>query len=555
MVKDSLGKLVEKPKYGGVLITAYDRPPQGFDEAYSQRVKSPTIVLTNEPMLRGDWKRGPAGTGEFSFMPSNLINMKSMIGGIVESWEIPDSSTFIFHIRKGIRFHDKPPVNGRELVADDFAFTMGRMYDLSFGYKFQGSTWFKSATATDKYTLVVKGEDIKKEPTAMVFELMTHDWGVQPREMVEKHGDLRDWRNACGTGPFMLTDHVAGASWTLERNPNYWMKDPLHPENQLPYVDTVRFLEIKDKSTRLAGLRTNKIYTQSAYQKISWEDLENLKKTLPHLQYKKMINDQADVIFMRSDNPETNPLADVRVRRALAMAMDNKEVKEAYFGGNAEIVGYPVSPEFPEIYTPLEELPESIRELYEYHPDKAKQLLAEAGYPDGFKTNIVCWDGYVDILSVYKDYWSKIGVDLDIRVKEYGVYQSIIKGQKHDQMTMRLRTISPWSGWTRDFSPGMTQNNAIIEPPYLLERAAKWWSWELTEDQPGRVQLVKEAALYYMEQAWTASTPPLAYVYHVWQPWVKNCYGAVSVGGKARMNYMQYLWLDLDIKEEITGTR
>jgi peptide/nickel transport system substrate-binding protein len=110
------------------------------------------------------------------------------------------------------------------------------------------------------------------------------DFGIfhYPPETVAKYGDMKDWQNAVGTGPFMLTDYVSGSSITFARNPDYWMKDPLHPQNQLPYVDGVKLLIIPDTSTALSALRTGKLDVMEA---VVWDDTVSLKKTSPDLQY------------------------------------------------------------------------------------------------------------------------------------------------------------------------------------------------------------------------------------------------------------------------------
>ena len=80
-----------------------------------------------------------------------------------------------------------------------------------------------------------------------------------PPEVIEQHGDVRDWRNLVGTGPFMLTDIVEGASLTYTKNPDYWGYDEKYPENRLPYVDELTRLEIPEEATALAALRSGRI--------------------------------------------------------------------------------------------------------------------------------------------------------------------------------------------------------------------------------------------------------------------------------------------------------
>jgi len=131
-------------------------------------------------------------------------------------------------------------------------------------------------------------------------------------------------------------------------------------------------------------------------------------------------------------------------------------------------LAWPIAPckEFADIYTPLEELPESTRELYEYHPDKAKELLAEAGYPDGFQTEVLCTASWVDLFSIYKDYWAKIGVDLTIKVAESGAYVGAIFGKRHEEMIICVEGIyAPFK--LQNLLPGNLSNLSIVDDEHI----------------------------------------------------------------------------------------
>ena len=114
MVKDSLGRMVEKPQYGGVLNLVVDQPDGSFDPNtyYGAFFAMPVY----EHLSAADWSRGPSGTGEFP-MNSTYEPLEGRVGFVAESWEQPDLHTVIYHIRKGVHFQDKPPVNGREVTA------------------------------------------------------------------------------------------------------------------------------------------------------------------------------------------------------------------------------------------------------------------------------------------------------------------------------------------------------------------------------------------------------------------------------------------------------
>ena len=113
------------------------------------------------------------------------------------------------------------------------------------------------------------------------------------------------------------------------------------------------------------------------------------------------------------------------------MAVNKKALVDSYYGGHAALLGYPWPPTrtYDQIYTPLEEQSKAVQDLFIYNPDKAKQLLKEAGYPNGFKTSIVC-DGsstQLDLLSIVREDLLKVGVEMEIQPKETGVYISIYR--------------------------------------------------------------------------------------------------------------------------------
>ncbi len=542
----------EVPKYGGSFTGILEVDLLGYDDFYDSLTKAYTLQLTNETIQIGDWTKGPAGTGELTWWVANLVMQENEIPLIAESYEIPDPNTVVIHVRKGIHFalnaasEASRLAGGREMTAEDVAFSLERNGLDPKGYLYRTHPkWMVSATATDKYTVLVKCIDSEQNRTAMAFTAMFSGNTIKPREVIEKYGDLRDWRNSVGTGAFMLVDVVPASSYTLKKNPTYWMKDPLHPKNQLPYLDDVTLLFIPDMSTRLAAIRTAK--ADWAWN-LSWEDGESLVKTTPELQYKRGMAGKVWCLFMRTDKPEL-PFDDVRVRRALYMATDLQAIKDELYGGNAELLASPVSRVFPAAYTPLEQMPESVQELFRYNPEKAKQLLAEAGYPNGFKTKILCFSQYVDMLSVIKDQWTKIGVDLQIDQREYTVFKSIQVANKHEEMVIydpslgRPHQLYYWR-------PGAQFNMSTVDDPILNDYRAKMFEFEAIKDPAYRNELMKKAAIHEISQAYEIQLP-VPDVFTVWWPWVQNYHGEISLGQTKYYSFMPYIWVDQALKKSM----
>ncbi len=541
-------KLVEKPKYGGEYTFVRSTTILYFDDVKQYTHSAQTMNLTHEELMQGDWSKGPAGTGEATWL-YNIFPSPSVQAGILAThWEMPDADTQIFHIRRGIRWHDKPPTNGRELTADDIVFSLMRLWTTPTQFRYGAYPFERdlvSITATDKWTVVIEYQPGRAGP---VYEIVADHSKIVPRDAIEMYGDMTDWRNAIGTGPFVLVDYVDASSVTFERNANYWGTDPLHPDNQLPYLDGVKWLVIPDASTRLAAMRTGKIDQLG----LGWEDAGELIPTNPELQYITYYTGTAATLHYRLDKPDL-PFYDVMVRRALNMAVNNQEIIDTIFGGQAELLTWPLGPitELLDMYTPLEEMPESVREQFEYHPDKARQMIADAGYPDGFKTEVVTTSGGVDMLAVVQSYWAEIGVELEILVKDYAVYSSMLFNKSYGAMFMASMsdTLPHKFVYTK---PGSVNNYSMVDDPVIWEAyekvSAAYFDWD------ERARLMKEIAPYMLDLA-PALQFPGGYAYVFWQPWVKGYHGENSVGYMSHYNYPKYIWIDQDLKEELTGKR
>ncbi len=119
-------KLVEAPRYGGTLISAYFVMDTSWDDYFQGTHSTKNLQLTNNLLATGDWTRGSAGTEETTWWGSEW-DSRFQAGSLAESWEIPDVETIILHIRKGVHWQDKPPMNGREFTVDDVVFNLNRI--------------------------------------------------------------------------------------------------------------------------------------------------------------------------------------------------------------------------------------------------------------------------------------------------------------------------------------------------------------------------------------------------------------------------------------------
>lgn len=538
MVRDSLGILKEKPRYGGWFRFCWT----GAGALGSWDPASPIAGRTWHLGMYGtptgaDFTRGPSGTNEFGFT-SGYFPEKFRIGDLAESWEQTDLQTIIIHFRKGVRYQNKPPVNGREMVAADYVYCVRRTQEhpRSLYYKKPGTPEeeYIRATTIDKYTVEVKLPKPDSRPWPSI------NFIIYPPELIQKYGDLEDWRNACGTGPWICTDYVPDSSLTYVKNPGFEEVDPFFPENRVPYIDGWTDINVPENTTALAALRTAKV---DWWTGISWEDAEALWQSNPELKWSAAYQYYADTIEMRND---LEPFNDIRFRKALALAIDRKGMAQDLYKGKALVHCWPFRPDMGDIYTPLEKLPADIQELYEYNPKKAKQLLAEAGYPKGYKLELLAPSTAkaVDLAQIVKAYWDAIGVETTVKVLEVGTFWSCMYGWRYDQTAKAVwGNTNPFIMADVCYYANRLYNFSKVDDPHIIEVSELLHK---TIDPGEHDRIFKELEPYVLRQCWNIILP-LAYTYVFWQPWMKG-YNGEWWGG------FSYRWLDLDLRKKMTGS-
>lgn len=558
----------EKPQYGGVLNLASTTDLLYFDEVYGFGAGIRTTPFTNEELVTGDWMKGYAGgygTDDTDWSSRAYDIMAQKTGGLAASWDIPQDGTVIFHIRQGVHWASNPNskaatlVGGAELTAEDIAYQLKLYVDNSHAYIHIAYPGLKSAniTATDKYTVLIQCDPKEFADAFQHFGDFANIW---PEAAYEKYGDnvFVDWHNSVGTGPFILTDFVSGSDATLIRNPNYWDKDPIGPGkgSQLPYLDGINLLIISDQSTLESALRTGKI---DMYGPFNWETGPQLMQQESRLDSLKYVPDTGALnIAMRVDKA---PYSDLRVRQALSMAIDWQEVIKDYYGGDAYLPTWPITPlkGYEPAYLSLDasDCPASVKEMFTYNPDEAKQLLAEAGYPNGFKTSIIYTASNSDqsnYFSIIKGMWAKVGVDLSLDPRDAGVVVNLQASRNYPDMIPEFSAPSSSYFAAIDYLGEGRCNTSRVPPNSVTEQALQQMLQYAITDQPKAFAIHRELMKYVLAQGWVISSP-LGPTYNLWWPWLKNYKGEYSVGKDNNYNFAKWVWIDQSLKQKMIGSR
>ena len=536
-----------EPIYGGTLTVSSPWGLSVIDPINTQAIRVGHMQYTSNELIQGDWTKGPQGTGETVWEYGFLGDVSLLTGELAESWELPDDETIIYNLRKGVRYHDRSPANGREVTAEDVA------YNIDFQFNNEGC-WQNiaytqtglglgptSIKALDKYTVEVKVP--AKSQGIMLLEIGDNLY-TNPPECWEEGDGWQEWNEIVGSGPFIISDYVADSLIHYTKHPNYFESDPLNPGNQWPYLDAVKVLIIPDLSSRLAAFRTGKTDIQGG---LSWEDARDMMERCPETQYSRKLGTPG----VAAGRMDTAPFDDIRVRQAMNLAVNQQEILDDYLSGEGVLLGYPYHPtiSYEKYYTPLEEMPEDVKMLFTYNPEKAKQLLADAGHPDGFKTHIICPSASVDEVSMIKAYLDEVNIDMEIRPVETGAYNSYYWGHTHEQMLWGTAK-GCWAPFEMLMTKrGMGENFAIIDDPYF-DNVQAVVGTDMVKDPDNYFKTMKEAGVYELSLAW-AIFMPNRWIYTMWWPWVQNYYGITWSGWANFGDIYKGIWLDSEMKESM----
>jgi peptide/nickel transport system substrate-binding protein len=504
------------PKRGGILhVRGYD--PIHFDHHLTINFKTnATLSFTHNRLVRHQVGAG-VRPGTFIIEPD-----------LAERWEVPDDTTYIFSLRKGVRWHNKPPLNGRELIAEDVKFTFDRFLGEKRNQDRELLASVDRVEVVDRYTV----KFLLKAPYVWLVNTLANPrslWIIAP-EVVDTFGDLRKPEAAIGTGPFLLERYEPNVKTVFTRNPDYFRPGQ-------PWVDGVEWLVLEDPSSGLAMYRSGQL---DCGPEPNWTvrqaDLDALKQSHPHLRYQDFLASNVSRLWMRVDQA---PFNDVRVRRAISHAIDRQGLIDAVYPRGAPSPAIP--PGLAEWSLSIDQLGAGAK-YYQYNPTEAKRLLADAGFPKGFKTLLHTTGGYgpdfLDAGQLVQRDLKGVGIEAELKIQEYGAYFATTVQGKFEGIAMG--TGGPV--WEPEFAlaeyiTDSPRNNGHINDPTLTAMVQEQ---RRTQDLEARKHIIFAIQRHVAEQQY--------YIYLAclmltgsWQPYVKNYAPnqTLDFGGRAAA-----LWLD-----------
>lgn len=464
----------EKPHKGGTLRVALAGDPPSLD-MHQEQTFMVTIPLS------------PVYNTLVTFDPHGY---PKVIGDLAKSWTVSANGlTWTFTLHQGVTFHDGSPLTSADLKAswDKMIFPPDGVVSPRKGeYEF-----IKSITAPDPYTVVF---ELHYAAASFLTGIAHPANFIYAKKYLDQ--DINYYKQkTMGSGPFKLKEYVRGASIELERNANYWKPG-------FPYMDGVKYFIIKDDGARAKSIRSDRIDVE--FRGMAPAEVEGIQ------------NQMGDkVIVARPGQPghwgvvpnvDKKPFDDERVRKALSLALDRYDMAKTLAPlTGLDTVGGPQPPGSLGALTPeeLQQLP-GFGKDHEANLKEAKRLLAEAGYPNGFKvvlTNRSVKLPYIDLGVYLVSAWKKIGVEAEHKLEESATWSKsrltrdfellvdpfgFAAAADPDEIMSKFTSTSP-ENWGRFKDP-------VVDELFARQRVER--------DEATRVQLVKDMQKRIIEKNW-----------------------------------------------------
>jgi peptide/nickel transport system substrate-binding protein len=464
----------EKPRRGGIMNVALAANPPSLDMHQEQ-----TFAVA-QPL-------GPIYNNLIVFDPHNY---PEIIGDIAKAWTVSDDYlTYTFTLHQGVTFHD-----GSELTSADVKASWDRIVFPPEGVvspRRSNYEMVKSIEAPDRSTVVFR----LHHPSPSFLTNLAHPANfIFAKKYLEQ--DVHYYKNQTfGSGPFKMKNYVRGSLIELERNPNYWKQG-------LPYMDGIKYFIIRDDGARAKAIRAGRVDVELRY--LPPGEVDAIKAQMGD---KVVVAAPKNIAnYGITINVDKKPFDDERVRKALSLALDRYDMVETLRPITIlDAVGGMMHPDSKWALSPeeLQQFP-GFGKDHEANLKEAKRLLAEAGYPDGFKTVLTNRNiklPYIDFAVYIISAWKKIGVEAEHRVEESATYSKVRVTRDFELVIdpYGSATVGDPDEMLDKFTTGASENWGRFSDPVvdgLFQQQAR------EMDAQKRLQLVQQMDRRLLEKVW-----------------------------------------------------
>jgi len=514
----------------------------------------PTAMYTApimEYLIRGDFEKyGPRGTDQSDFTTEQIVPEAFAVGTVISSWDVTASS-ITFHVRSGVMWPANANIGmaSRPFTAQDMAFSLNRFVNSQSGGNgillTSKGGWIDSITATDAMTCVVKTSKFHAD---WIVDLATTNGSQQYAPETVK-ADPTKWENLVGTGPFEFDAHVAGSFISYKKNPVYYGQATIGGKQySIPFINELVMPIVADMNTLIASLRTGKV---DCCQGISLQYQKSLASTTPQLKVHTWLHSINLVMGLNMNN---KPLDNVKVRQALMMALDLKNINST-INISGDYTTFPVDGQSsPGIYTPLNQLPAADAALFKYDPVAAKQMLSDAGYPNGFPLTIAIRNepstsSFGDAAQLMANEWKQnLNVTLTLNPLEPVAFTNLTNSKTgYDVETQTILHTDALKILEMLCDPNNLNDCANFNNPAFM---ADYNTAAATVDTAARNAILNKLCVQLIDSA--AYIPIGATDFNTyWWPWVKNYYGEYDCAVYTPAYWQAELWIDQSVKSSM----
>lgn len=359
---------------------------------------------------------------------------------LAERWETPDETTWIFHLRQGVRFH-----NGDELTAEDVKYSIELQADPPPpGIQNSFYPAIESVDIIDDYT--VQFNMTGPDPTVEGYLAWARYSAIVPKDAYERWNLLTE---GVGTGPFKLIEYVPNDRVEYERNPDFWNPD-------LPYLERLTLKVLPDESAAVAALRSGEIHGMTVTA-----DTARTLENDPNIRILRGLF-AAPRVLQFTIKGEGHPWEDVRVRQAMSKALNRQTIINNAFGGEAVLSG-PIPPGYGDWFIPEDEL---AARWFNHDLEEAQALMDEAGYGDGFDITLYAIANHDATLTaeVVQEQMRAININVNVISEEIGGFAQRVGDGTFD-----------WCSTGRGMRPDPTKFVNDFGDPFVGQ-ASRWFN-------------------------------------------------------------------------------